>query len=260
MTGGPLAVLVQGLWWWVSTMTGSMSLVGGFGLELSPRWNTCGKTEVFFEQLSGLVVNRAFYLGLSAVLLAGTILVYKLKRRGFGISMEVYGAIGRVNLRHNLGIHVLIAVGLLAVSPLFMGIANLDTAQSAQVLEMYVALIGIILLVPLFWPDQDSNIRDLIYSKAVPAAAHQLVRLLEAFAILAALTGIFVLVMIKGGCSFPAGEYYLGTLAEAVFLGAWECLPTDLRMCWLSDIWFLWCTIWQTLPETGIWGNFICSA
>ena len=133
--------------------------------------------------------------------------------------MEVYGAIGRVNLRHNLGIHVLIAVGLLAVSPLFMGIANLDTAQSAQVLEMYVALIGIILLVPLFWPDQDSNIRDLIYSKAVPAAAHQLVRLLEAFAILAALTGIFVLVMIKGGCSFPAGEYYLGTLAEAVFLG-----------------------------------------
>lgn len=133
--------------------------------------------------------------------------------------MEVYGAIGRVNLRHNLGIHVLIALGLLAVSPLFMGIANLDTAQSAQVLEMYVALIGIILLVPLFWPDQDSNIRDLIYSKAVPAAAHQLVRLLEAFAILAALTGIFVLVMIKGGCSFPAGEYYLGTLAEAVFLG-----------------------------------------
>lgn len=82
MTGGPLAVLVQGLWWWVSTMTGSMSLVGGFGLELSPRWNTCGKTEVFFEQLSGLVVNRAFYLGLSAVLLAGTILVYELKRRG----------------------------------------------------------------------------------------------------------------------------------------------------------------------------------
>ena len=49
-----------------------------------------------------------------------------------------------VQLKHNVWKHLLISAGLLAASPLILGISNLDAAESAKVLETYVALIGII--------------------------------------------------------------------------------------------------------------------
>ena len=68
-------------------------------------------------------------------------------------------------LRHNLTWQTVISIAFLLFSPLILGIRNVDIVQSAKVLEMYVALIGIILFVPVFQPEQNQDLRNLISSK-----------------------------------------------------------------------------------------------
>ena len=66
--------------------------------------------------------------------------------------MEKYCGLVKEQIRHNIGWQTGLSVLLLTGSPLILGIRNLDLAQSAKVLEMYVATIGIILFVPVFQP------------------------------------------------------------------------------------------------------------
>ena len=64
-------------------------LKGGYdGLVLSPRHNTLGNTQVYLNSFQTLLVNRIFYTLLSALLVALTIIIYELKRRG---KLDVYG-------------------------------------------------------------------------------------------------------------------------------------------------------------------------
>ena len=79
--------------------------------------------------------------------------------------MERYCGIVKEQLRHNLTWQTVISIAFLLFSPLILGIRNLDMVQSAKVLEMYVALIGIILFVPVFQPEQNQDLRNLISSK-----------------------------------------------------------------------------------------------
>lgn len=84
LTDSPTAVLVQGIWWMASNFMafGKGTLEGSFGLNLIPRWNTCGKYEKFAEQLPDLITNRIIYAAIAILMLVGTIVVYELKRKG----------------------------------------------------------------------------------------------------------------------------------------------------------------------------------
>ena len=79
--------------------------------------------------------------------------------------MERYWQIEKVNLKNNIPIHAAVCVLMLLLSPFLMGVANLGAQDSAKVLEMYVALTGIVLIPPVFLPEQDHDIRELIFSK-----------------------------------------------------------------------------------------------
>ena len=68
--------------------------------------------------------------------------------------MEKYLQIEKINLKYNIPLHILICVLMLLVSPFLMGVANLGAQDTAKVLEMYAALIGIVLLPPIFMPEQ----------------------------------------------------------------------------------------------------------
>jgi hypothetical protein len=100
-----------------------------------------------------------------------------------------------------------------------MGIENLDAARTARVLEMFVALVGIILITPVFLPEQNKDIRDLVEAKYTSATGVTINRTLEAILSVAVLVGIYILILQRTNCIFPEIKYYLGTLAEAVFLG-----------------------------------------
>ena len=64
--------------------------------------------------------------------------------------MERYLQIGKVNLTHNVLWHLLACALLLCASPLVLGISNLGERDTAKVLEMFVALIGIIMIPSVF--------------------------------------------------------------------------------------------------------------
>ena len=114
---------------------------------------------------------------------------------------------------------MLICTVLLLLSPLILGIRNLDGAQSAKVLETYVALIGIILFPPIFLPEQNQDLRDLIASKSTDIAGIYSVRIVLSLIAALLLAGVYMLVMRSGNCEMEAGKYFFGTMAEIIAFG-----------------------------------------
>ena len=133
--------------------------------------------------------------------------------------MERYVQIGKANLKFNLYPHLLLSVLLLLLSPFLMGTQNLNATRTAGVLEQYVALLGILLLTPIFLPEQNKDIRDLVEVKYTSSTAVTLIRLTEAVISLAVLVGCYLLYLKYQNCTFPIMNYYLGTMAGAIFLG-----------------------------------------
>ena len=82
MTNGPLAILIQGLFWIISVFAASTNLIGYVGWNLIPRFNTVGSYTVFQSIFDDLVRNRIFYTIIAILILAGTIIIYDKKRRG----------------------------------------------------------------------------------------------------------------------------------------------------------------------------------
>ena len=92
--------------------------------------------------------------------------------------MERYATMAKEQLKHNMVWQTAISLLILVLSPLVLGIQNLDAEQTAKVLEMYVAVIGIVLFIPIFQPEQDRDVRDLIQSKYTDITAIYSIRFL----------------------------------------------------------------------------------
>lgn len=133
--------------------------------------------------------------------------------------MGKYLEITKVQLKHNAWQHLLISVLLLAASPLILGISNLDSAQSAKVLETYVALVGILLFVPVFLPEQDRDLWDMVKARYTKITTVYLTRILISVAFSALLTLLFLMVMKAGNCEMEPVKYYFGTMAEVIAFG-----------------------------------------
>lgn len=130
-----------------------------------------------------------------------------------------YWEITKVQLRHNAWQHVLICVLLLAASPLVLGVKNLDAAQSAKVLETYVALIGIILFVPVFLPEQDRDLWDVVKVRYTKMTGVYLTRTVISLTVSALLTAGSIAVLAAGDCEIEPGKYFFGTMAEIIAFG-----------------------------------------
>lgn len=133
--------------------------------------------------------------------------------------MEKYWQIEKANLKYHAPLHILVCVILLGLSPFLMGVKNLSAIDTAKVLERYVALIGIIMLVPGFLPEQDHEIRELVYTKYTKGQTVYLVRFLGNMLIMAVFLGIYICVLENNNCEFPVIKYYAGTFAEMLFFG-----------------------------------------
>lgn len=86
-------------------------------------------------------------------------------------------------------------------------------------MEAYVCLTGIILLVPVFIPDMNKDIRDLIASKKTPVYFLHMIRTLWALFFLALMSLGFLTVLKGENCAFDFGKMFYGVMANALFLG-----------------------------------------
>lgn len=126
---------------------------------------------------------------------------------------------GKVYIKCHYRWYLLAALAFTLAAPFLVGMEALDFGQAGKVMEVYFSLNGMILLTPLFWPDQDRNIRDLLRARELPLWQLHLIRLGEEFLGLCVLTALFLLWMRAGECRFAFLPCYLGTLATCLFLG-----------------------------------------
>ena len=124
------------------------------------------------------------------------------------------------NLRHNFLPHFILSVLLLLLTPFVFGTANVDAKTAAVPLEMFVSLIGIILLTPVFLPEQSGSIRDVVESKATASVFVYSIRIGIALLSMLALIAAFVLYMKGNGCTVSLVSAVFGTFSSSIFLGA----------------------------------------
>ena len=129
------------------------------------------------------------------------------------------GKILSVNLRHNSLPHLLLAVVIAFLTPVIFGISSLNARESAQPMEMLLSLTGTVLLTPVFLPEQNENIRDLIRSKRTDHLAVCFIRLLYSVVFLAVIYGIFTLIMYESESAVTL-RHFAGGFGSALFLGS----------------------------------------
>jgi len=124
------------------------------------------------------------------------------------------------SLRHNFLPHLILSVLLLLVTPFVFGTANVDAKAAAIPLEMFVSLIGIILITPVFLPEQQENIRDAVESKATSPVCVYVIRIGTSLLAMLALITIFVCYMKGNGCAISLPSAVYGAFSGGIFLGA----------------------------------------
>lgn len=133
--------------------------------------------------------------------------------------MSNYLKIAAVNLKHNTAPHLLLAIVIAYLTPVIFGISSLNSRESAQPLEMFLPLTGTALLTPIFLPEQNENIRDLVRSKRTDYLSVCLIRLLYSLVFLAFIFGIFTIIMYCCESDVTL-RHFTGGFANAVFLGS----------------------------------------
>lgn len=86
LTDSAIAILVQGIWWFVSVFMAT-DLVGVTGWNLIPRFNSLVGYEIYEQMKDQLFRNRWFYTALAMILLLLTIWIYDGKRKGVFVSV-----------------------------------------------------------------------------------------------------------------------------------------------------------------------------
>ncbi|MDE5755250.1 MAG: hypothetical protein K2H89_12040 [Oscillospiraceae bacterium] len=123
-----------------------------------------------------------------------------------------------VNLKHNFLIHFFVAVIIAMLTPVVFSIYSLNATASAQPLEMLLPFVGTVLLTPVFLPEQNEEIRDVIRSKKTDYLTVCLIRVVYSILAIAVITAVFVLVMRWCACDVTM-KHFLGSFASSLFMG-----------------------------------------
>ncbi len=134
----------------------------------------------------------------------------------------VSGCLARVvysDVKRNFLVHYIVAMGILLVSPIFFSLSQLDSILAAQPLEVYVPLIGIILMTPVYLPEQNESIYDVVRSKKIDHDIVCVLRLVCSVVVILCMIGAYVLYMKHCGSQVTI-RHFIGSLATALLLGA----------------------------------------
>ncbi|SHO53263.1 ABC transporter permease [Anaerocolumna xylanovorans] len=94
LTEGVFPILIQVIWWFASLLANVSQMIGGFGYNLIPRFNSLGEYSVFYKSRDSLVWNRIVYTVAALVLTAALVYLYECKRKG------IYIKNGKVSKAH----------------------------------------------------------------------------------------------------------------------------------------------------------------
>lgn len=133
----------------------------------------------------------------------------------------VSGCLAKVvfsDIKHNFLIHYLLAIGFIIITPIVFGISELNERMSAQPLEMMASIIGIVTLTPVFLPEQNKSIRDLVRAKKTSHELVCIMRTLCSTLVIFLLVGLLAVYM-KYNESDVSVRLYFSAISGAFALG-----------------------------------------
>lgn len=133
--------------------------------------------------------------------------------------LEIYGNILKINLRRQFPWPALAAAALLVLTKLIFNINALEGAAVAQPLELLVVWIGPALLVPVFLPEQNPEIRDVVRARKTSYLHICVLRILYSTLTVVLMTLLFTGIM-KAGESQILPYHIWGSICSALLLGA----------------------------------------
>ena len=111
------------------------------------------------------------------------------------------------------------ALGVLILTLLMFNVTALQGIEAAKPVEFLLCFVGVMLLVPIFLPEQDKNIRDVICSKKINYFNILVIRILYSIVTMIILISFFIVIM-KLCESDVTVQHLIGGIASAWFLGA----------------------------------------
>ncbi len=132
---------------------------------------------------------------------------------------EIYGGIIRTNLRRQYLWPALAAVVLLILTRLVFNLNALEGEEVAKPLEMLMIWIGPALLVPVFLPEQNPEIRDVVRTRKIDYMQICVLRILYSALTVVVLTLVFAGIM-RAGESQILLYHIWGSICSALLLGA----------------------------------------
>ena len=127
-------------------------------------------------------------------------------------------SIAKVCLRRDLPPHLLLSLLVLAAGFLFVGPAYWDGNQTASFQEMVAVLTGPLLLTPLFLPEQDPAVADVLRARRTPFSLVLAIRTVCALLFVLLLPALSMLLLACRHNELIPG-LWLGTAASSLLLG-----------------------------------------
>lgn len=124
-----------------------------------------------------------------------------------------------INLKYNFLPHFLAAVLLALLTSVLFRVEALDGVKSAYPLEMVLSLTGMICLTPVFLPEQEEGIRDVVRVRKTGYLAVGLMRFCYSLFGVSLIFGVFVLFMYGRECDVTL-RHLAGGVISAFYLGA----------------------------------------
>lgn len=132
---------------------------------------------------------------------------------------RLFWDIAKANIKHNFRWHFFLAVLLTGMIPVMFGTEQLSETVCAMPLEFVFSLVGILVFTPVFLPEQDPAISQIVGTKAVERCFVEGVRTCYSALALVLLLGIFFLWLKENGCAVSVRLFW-GTLGDCIFLGS----------------------------------------
>ena len=124
-----------------------------------------------------------------------------------------------INMKHHFLLPFLTAGGIFVLTALMFNLSALSAGEAARPIELFLCFTGVMLLTPIFYPEQNHDLRDVISSKRTSYLAVCTLRLAYSVAVLVLFVIFFVCIM-KENESMVTGRHIVCGIATALFLGA----------------------------------------
>lgn len=129
-----------------------------------------------------------------------------------------YGKIQNVNLKHNFVLPFVSALAVFLLTPLVFNITSLQEKEVARPFEFLLCWMGVMLLTPIFLPEQNKDIRDVVRSKKIDYLKVCVIRMLYSVVTLMVLEALFAGMMLWRESAVTVTHLF-GGIATSLFFG-----------------------------------------